>query len=62
MARLATMIDEESSVSVYNRYGIIFGVGLGVAAVSLAVAVRTEVVAGTVARRLWMVITGGLGG
>lgn len=56
-----TLITADTSVSVYNLYGIIFGVALAVVVVSLAVAVRREVAAGTATRRAWRVITAGLG-
>lgn len=55
-----TLITADTPVSLYNRYGIIFGVALAVLVISLAVAVSREVV-GTGLRTAWTVITAGLG-
>jgi hypothetical protein len=47
--------------SVYNHYGVIFGAGLLVVVVSLAVLVLHSTVKGTGIRGSWIVIVGGLG-
>ena len=47
--------------AVYNRYGVIFGVGLLVVVVSLAGLVRRSTVKDSGIRRSWMLIVGGLG-
>jgi hypothetical protein len=48
-------------VDVYNRFGIIFGIGLLVVAGSLGLLARRSTVEGRGVRRAWMVVSGGFG-